>query len=94
MSIPPCAGMHADDWFPDRKQRDWRDTANRAISVCRSCPLRVSCAVQALERGEHEGIWAGVLMMPKVTARKDELNALYRVVGDPARLAKLHGCSA
>jgi len=50
--------------------------------------------VQALERGEHEGIWAGVLMMPKVTARKDELNALYRVVGDPARLAKLHGCSA
>jgi hypothetical protein len=52
-----CAG-HPDrwTWFSD----DERD-ANRAIAVCRVCPVRSECLTSALRRAEPSGVWGGTL---------------------------------
>lgn len=54
-----CAGYvdQVDDlWFsslpPDQ---------NRAIAICRCCPVRSQCLAGALARGERYGIWGGRL---------------------------------
>lgn len=51
-----CArpGMDPEWWFPDR-----RAAAERAILLCRCCPLMAPCARAAIEAGHRYGIWGG-----------------------------------
>lgn len=51
-----CAQMDGDFWFPN--DGDWH-TAQRAIEVCNTCPVRENCLQYALDAGEREGIYGG-----------------------------------
>jgi WhiB family transcriptional regulator, redox-sensing transcriptional regulator len=49
-------------WFPESQHgsnKRIKETAI-AISICQECPVRAECYADALERGEHYGIWGGV----------------------------------
>jgi WhiB family transcriptional regulator, redox-sensing transcriptional regulator len=51
-----CAQIGGDLWFPldgDRHQ------AERAKTICATCPVRIECANHALENDERFGIWGG-----------------------------------
>lgn len=61
-SFPDLSWVHpgAVDVFdrPDRATRETAETACRL--VCSACPVRLACAVGALERREPYGIWGGL----------------------------------
>jgi WhiB family redox-sensing transcriptional regulator len=47
----------AEMWFPERGDAD--QAAAAAKSVCAACPVREDCLLDALDRWEVYGIWAG-----------------------------------
>ena len=49
----------ADWWWPEHTDPD--DAASVAISICRYCPVRLSCLQYALEHREVHGIWGGLM---------------------------------
>jgi WhiB family transcriptional regulator, redox-sensing transcriptional regulator len=53
-----CADRDQDPdlWFP--RNGDWVG-AERAMAICRICPVRERCLQWALDNGEREGIWGG-----------------------------------
>lgn len=48
---------HPDWWHADQSHQPAQVRA--AIRVCLSCPIRLECLAQALDRGELYGIWGG-----------------------------------
>jgi hypothetical protein len=69
-----CRNQPAADWFPDsmRNAERRREATQRAIAVCKDCPVRRDCDQDAT--GITHGIWAGVdrgqLGVEKPTRRK------------------------
>ena len=74
----PCR-ENPEAWFPERKQPGDDDgdgdvdpmeaqlqqrQIRRAAGLCDTCFFRINCAVNALESGSDNGIWAGVLVEP------------------------------
>ena len=53
---PPCTKKP--QWF--HPERHDHETAQAAVFVCQSCPMRAACLSEAVERGEVDGIWGGV----------------------------------
>lgn len=56
-----CAGMSPDVFYPARPGgrggRAARDALDRAIAVCRRCPVTTECLNYALDRREEHGVW-------------------------------------
>jgi len=50
---PSCA-EHDPDWWFDEASFD------RAVEVCRTCPVRARCLNEALNAGETLGVWGGL----------------------------------
>jgi WhiB family redox-sensing transcriptional regulator len=61
-----CAG-HPDRgaWFAED-----RETTQRAMAVCRACPVRSECLTFALSTGPHDGIWGGTTPYERRRLRK------------------------
>lgn len=57
--------VHAACRFAD-KTVDWVEAepgsaaAARCKATCRSCPVRITCALTALSDGERHGVWGGM----------------------------------
>lgn len=49
-----CTEADRELFFSDRVDR-----IAEAKEICRDCPVRIACLVDALERGENEGVWGG-----------------------------------
>lgn len=49
-----CRGMGPKAFYPTRAT----DTGP-AQAVCESCPVTTECLADAIERGDHEGVWGG-----------------------------------
>lgn len=62
----PCRAIAEDLWFSDQPAE-----LERAKDLCADCPVRRTCLVGALERGEYCGVWGGeILERGKVIPRK------------------------
>lgn len=57
MARAECAGMDPDLFFPAEATGVRVDAAK---AVCAVCPVRVDCAMHALNEGEEWGIWGGL----------------------------------
>jgi hypothetical protein len=73
--------VNPDDFFADRHTPGIK----RARAACRGCPFRDPCLNRALDHGERNGIWSGVLLSSKperdraVAARRDrQITDLWR----------------
>lgn len=50
-----CAGHPTPDlWYDDSHTEEARQ-------ICRGCPVTQPCLVDALERGDHHGVWGGTV---------------------------------
>lgn len=58
----PCSSM-PDLFFPeDIPDEDVRNEAiQTAKSICKTCPIRLTCFEYAMTTGQEYGIWAGTL---------------------------------
>jgi WhiB family redox-sensing transcriptional regulator len=63
---PPCA---AD---PDK----WRHNNRAAIEACRSCPIRLWCAYQALTLTGVQGVWASIYV-PVADGSRRRIKAIH-----------------
>ncbi len=51
--VPLCSDHDPDWWFEEL-------SFDKAVDVCRRCPVRTKCLNQALEAGETVGVWGGL----------------------------------
>lgn len=51
--VPRCSDYDPDWWFEEM-------SFDKAVDVCRRCPVRTKCLNQALEAGETVGVWGGL----------------------------------
>ncbi|HEX9991615.1 MAG TPA: WhiB family transcriptional regulator [Acidimicrobiales bacterium] len=49
-----CSGQPTSLWYPDEKGH-----GREAKAVCRACPVRERCLLDAVARNEQHGIWGG-----------------------------------
>lgn len=50
-----------EDWFPNDTDPDSLRAAKRAVAICNSCPIQVTCLEYALaQNSELIGIWGGM----------------------------------
>ena len=78
MAEAACIGHpNPDAWFPDHG-----DTGAEAKAVCAGCPVREHCLLDALDRHETYGIWAGA-----GEARRRVLRRAYGTAAWPEVLA-------
>ena len=62
-----CAGHDPALWFPEGGA-----SADDAIAVCETCPVRVQCARWALAERFDIGIFGGLTAEARAQARKDD----------------------
>jgi WhiB family redox-sensing transcriptional regulator len=62
----PCQMADPDLWFAEMPA-----DVEKAKSLCRECPVRLSCLAAALRRAEPWGVWGGELLNHgQIRARK------------------------
>lgn len=77
-ALAACQEHDQTDWYSPNLDRQ-----RRARAVCAGCPVRIECALDALQRGEPHGMWGGL----DVTDRR----TLARTFGYPTPNAAVHG---
>lgn len=55
-----CAGHSPSLWFPEGSGNAHGPATQRALAICRSCPVSADCLDHALTQPEHHGIWGGL----------------------------------
>ena len=65
-----CVGTDPEAFFPSGPGMVARREAQPAIAICHTCPVQVQCALYAMEGGDRNGVWGGVLLTEK-QARRD-----------------------
>lgn len=65
-----CRGQGTARWHPDRGQ-----SAGPARAVCRDCPVRLECAVDAFS-WDAPGVWGGLAERPRLQQRRARLKRL------------------
>jgi WhiB family transcriptional regulator, redox-sensing transcriptional regulator len=56
MAKASCATGHdPDDWYPQQGTPDYEERKQRALSVCKRCPVRVQCLRHAMKTEDE--IW-------------------------------------
>lgn len=58
-----CKGLPGDYWYPEGSGREVEERAAYAKRICNGCPVREKCLIEALHRGEVDGIYGGVLLI-------------------------------
>jgi len=53
-----CADKNTTFWFPDETGHGF--AAQRALEICRGCPVRTECLDHAISKPEYYGIWGGM----------------------------------
>lgn len=66
-----CKGREGYDWYANTVSE-----MNRAISVCRICPVSKACCEEADRRKEQWGIWGGISRPSKSGVRKRQRAAM------------------
>ncbi len=49
-----CQGLDPDIFYPDND-----DNCDQAISICKTCQVRIACLNYALDSREKQGVWGG-----------------------------------
>jgi WhiB family redox-sensing transcriptional regulator len=79
-----CKGADPNIWFPAKSDGtdDSDNHGRQAKAICATCPVRLDCLVDALQRNEDGGIWGGageptrralVRVLPAATHQPDDL---------------------
>lgn len=61
-----CLGRDTEIFYPPRDRKRYKSIADQSKAICNGkdsqpiCPVRVSCLLYALRRGEEHGIWGGM----------------------------------
>jgi WhiB family redox-sensing transcriptional regulator len=57
-----CNGVDPDTFFLDPlvRGKNKRDKEQRAVAVCRTCPVKQTCLDHALTVPEYFGVWGGM----------------------------------
>lgn len=58
METALCREIGGDFWHPDEGEGQTYAT-NRALEICRDCPVRVQCLSYAMNNNEMLGVWGG-----------------------------------
>lgn len=54
-----CLAVDGDVFYPEGRGRAFRDAEERAVAVCRTCPVATQCLAYALGRRDVWGVWGG-----------------------------------
>lgn len=49
-----CQGLDTEIFYPDNE-----DDCEAAISICKTCQVRIACLNYALDSREKQGVWGG-----------------------------------
>jgi len=49
-----CQGLDPDIFYPDNEEN-----SDEAISICKTCEVRIACLNYALDSREKQGVWGG-----------------------------------
>ncbi|MDA2954234.1 MAG: WhiB family transcriptional regulator [Actinomycetota bacterium] len=49
-----CQGLNPDIFYPDSEEN-----CEQALSICKTCEVRIACLNYALESREKQGVWGG-----------------------------------
>jgi WhiB family redox-sensing transcriptional regulator len=81
-----CREYHPETWFPvaNRRKGTREKNVQRAITLCRQCPVRVHCARAALNINARTGIWAGVDLGDEARPRPTRKTAALRFIANQA----------
>jgi WhiB family redox-sensing transcriptional regulator len=52
-----CRGVDPSVFYPEV---DNAKTTKNAISICKSCPVRMECLIHAVQNEEYFGVWGGL----------------------------------
>lgn len=52
-----CRGVDPAIFYPEN---DNTKTTKNAISICKTCPVRMECLVHAIQNNECFGVWGGM----------------------------------
>lgn len=56
----PDYGHDPEIWFPEGRGGQTREAAiERAVAICRQCPVRTNCLADADEHRDNSGVWGG-----------------------------------
>lgn len=60
--LAACRGHNPDYWFPQQSRTATTITpaAQKAITICKTCPVQQQCATWATNKPETHGIWGGL----------------------------------
>ncbi|WP_075018369.1 WhiB family transcriptional regulator [Actinacidiphila rubida] len=61
-SAASCRGMDSSVFFspPDERRSERRKREARAQAICRTCPVRRTCASFAVRTGQAYGVWGSL----------------------------------
>ncbi len=80
-----CQTVDPETFFPAPSE-----SAEAAVALCRTCPVRGSCLAWALEAGDLHGVWGGTTARERramaVVWRSGELDQAPQVAGAGARV--------
>ena len=65
-----CRGTDPELFFPDDDSGPARARIKQAKTICRGCPVSVSCLNWALTSGEEGGIWGGLTEAERLRLRR------------------------
>lgn len=63
-----CSGKPTQWWFPQKT--GFSAEIERALHICRSCPVQLDCARHAQDKPEYWGIWGGLTEEQRRKARR------------------------
>jgi WhiB family redox-sensing transcriptional regulator len=55
-----CRGEDTNLFFPDGHRGEFVVEIEKAKAICRACPVRENCLIEALNSPEKYGIWGGL----------------------------------
>jgi WhiB family redox-sensing transcriptional regulator len=58
MEMALCREVGGDFWHPDEGE-GYTYATNRAVAICRDCPVRLQCLNHAMANNEMLGVWGG-----------------------------------
>lgn len=59
-----CKGIPTRVFYPDEEDPNFEVLKQTAQDICRACPFKAECFVEAVDNGE-QGIWGGVYFGPE-----------------------------
>lgn len=70
MSKAACVGQPVTWWFPENAAAYEEADAQKALRICRGCPVRHKCLQWALKHTDQHGIYAGLTPQQRRQVRR------------------------